>query len=594
MPDTGRAPRRSCSPTGTAVNTNQPSKDVKAALKTLTRFMPALAVISAVVNVLALTSSLYMLQVYDRVLTSRSVPTLVLLSVLTLGLFLFQGIIEAVRGQIFVRLGSRLDLRLAPLVHDAIAQLPLISPAKGSAQQPVHDVDAMRNFLQGQGPIAIFDMPWMPLYLAILFLLHPIIGWVTLGGAAILLSLTLLTEWLVRNPTRVAAGASKARAELAGNSERNAEVLRAMGFADKLRTRFVQANVDHLAAQERLATIVGRLSVTSKTFRITLQSALLGLGAYLTLRAEMTAGTIIACSIIASRALAPIEVAIAHWRAFSAARQAGARLETLLSNLPPRIEPLPLPPPTQSFIVESISIQPPGSSRTTVSNVSFTLSAGQVLAIIGPSAAGKSSLARALAAVWPVSRGAIRLDNAALDRWSASARGRHIGYLPQDVQLLTGTITENIARFEERPDSRDVVAAAKWAGVHEMILRFPQGYETMIGHQGCELSGGQRQRIALARALYKSPFLLVLDEPNSNLDSEGETALAETLKSVSSRGGIAVVIAHRPNVLQVADLVAVMGAGQLTAFGPRDEVLKKVLAPKVAAAPGVTTMAQSR
>ncbi|MCC6890674.1 MAG: type I secretion system permease/ATPase [Hyphomicrobiales bacterium] len=554
-----------------------PDEQIRSSLAMLARVMPAVGIISAVVNVLALTGSLYMLQVYDRVLTSRSLQTLVLLSVLTVGLFLFQGALETIRGMIFLRLGSRLDRRLSPLAHRAVMQMPLLGQKPNGSLQPIQDVDTIRSFLQGQGPIAIFDIPWMPIYIGVVFLLHPLLGWVTLIGAAILLALTLITEMLVQKPAQTAVAASRERSSIAESSQRNSEVLHAMGFAERFHNRFLDANVSHLAAQERLSKIVGGLSVASKIFRVMLQSALLGLGAYLALRNEMTIGAIIACSITASRALAPIEIAIAHWRGFVAARQSASRFRSLLAKLPMVGDPLALPAPSNSLSVENVTIQPPGGTRTIVSNASFNLRAGQVLAVIGPSAAGKSTLARALAGVWPPTRGSIRLDGAALDRWSAQARGQHIGYLPQDVQLLSGTITENIARFDVDPDSRAVIAAAQAADVHDMILRLPEGYETRIGYEGCELSGGQRQRIALARALYRDPFMVVLDEPNSNLDAEGEAALTEALKKVAARGGIAVVIAHRPSVLAAADTVALLSGGQIGALGPRDEILRKVL-----------------
>lgn len=556
------------------------SKEVTSALRSLKAMLPALAAISAVTNILALTGSIYMLQVYDRVLSSRSVPTLLVLSALAIGLYLFQGGLEVIRGQILVRLGSRLDRKLAPLAHDAVMRLPLYG-SRTSALQPIRDVDAIRGFLSGQGPIAILDMPWMPVYIAFAFFLHPLLGVITLAGAIILLSLTVATERRIKEPARIAFEAARQRTMIADASEQNAEVLRAMGFGPRFMERFAKANAEHLSSQERLGDMSGGMSAVSKMFRLILQSALLGAGAYLALRGELTAGAIIAASIAASRALAPIEIAIANWRSLVAARQSCARLDAVLSSLPAEQEPLALPAPDKSLRVENITLNVPGSQRIVLSNVNFEVAAGQVLAVIGPSAAGKSSLARALTGVWPLARGAVRLDAAALDRWSVEELGKHIGYLPQNVQLFDGTITENITRFEDNPESGDVIAACQAANVHEMIVRLPNGYETLVGQQGEALSAGQRQRIALARALYKTPFFLVLDEPNSNLDAEGEAALASALDSVKARGGIAVVIAHRPSVLASADLVAVLGAGQLTAFGLRDETLRKVCPPNV-------------
>jgi ATP-binding cassette subfamily C protein len=341
--------------------------------------------------------------------------------------------------------------------------------------------------------------------------------------------------------------------------------------------RFQSASQEYLAANERLSDIVGSLTVVSRVFRLMLQSALLGLGAYLTISGEMTAGAIIACSIAASRALAPIEVAIANWRGFVAARQSARRLEAVFASLPKRSKPLLLQPPTSGLSIEGLAVAVPGTQTITLSNITFAVKAGSVVAVIGPSAAGKSTLARAVTGVWPLARGAVRLDGATHASWSPEELGKHIGYLPQDVQLFDGTITENIARFEENPDSLKVIAASQTACVHEMVLRLPNGYETRIGPGGSVLSAGQRQRIALARALYGNPFLVVLDEPNSNLDSDGEAALIKAIEGVKARGGIVIVIAHRPSVLGAADTVAVIGGGQLTAIGPKDEILRKVL-----------------
>jgi ATP-binding cassette subfamily C protein len=334
--------------------------------------------------------------------------------------------------------------------------------------------------------------------------------------------------------------------------------------------------------------------VVSKVFRLMLQSALLGLGAYFTIKGEMTAGAIIACSIAASRALSPIEVAIGSWRGFIAARRARERLDAVLGALPAEAEPLRLPAPVSALKVENISVAVPGTQTVTLAGVGFEVGAGTVLAVIGPSAAGKSTLARALTGVWPLTRGAVRLDGAALPSWSPQELGRHIGYLPQDVQLLDGSITENISRFEETPDSQRVIAASVAADVHEMVLRLPNGYETRVGEGGQVLSAGQRQRIALARALYRDPFLLVLDEPNSNLDADGEKALVNAILGVKARGGVVIVIAHRPTVLSAADRVAVIGGGQLTAIGPKDEVLRKVLRQPVSVPAALAVAAEAK
>jgi ATP-binding cassette subfamily C protein len=551
--------------------------EVRTAAGVLRPIVVTLIAVSGVVNVLALTGSFYMLQVYDRILTSHSVPTLLALSLLAAILFAFQGGLEVLRGQVLVRLASRMDRSLTPLAHSAVMRVRSVVGAQGNATQPIRDVDSIRAWLSGQGPMAILDMPWMPLYVAFVFVLHPVLGWITVLGALFLISVTLLTEKLISGPGEAAMAASKRRWAIAEACDRNAEVLLAMGFGNRFSRRLETVNAEHIAANERLSDLVGGFSSASKIFRLMLQSALLGVGAYLTIRGEMTAGAIIACSIAASRALAPIEVAIGNWRGFAGARKAAERLDTVLASLPDRAVPLLLPAPKKSLAVENLWVTAPGTQTAILGGVGFELEAGTVLAVIGPSAAGKSTLARALTGVWPLARGAVRLDGAALASWSVEGLGRHVGYLPQDVQLFDGSITENIARFEERPDSQRVVAAAAAAGVHEMVLRLPNGYETRIGEGGSVLSAGQRQRVALARALYGDPFLLVLDEPNSNLDADGEKALIEAMSRVKARGGIVVVIAHRPSVLTAADKVAAIGGGQVTAFGPKDEVLRKVL-----------------
>ncbi len=534
-----------------------------------------MAVISGTVNLLALTGAFYMLQVYDRVLLSKSVPTLIALSLLALGLYFFQGMLEIARSQLLVRIGSRADRKLMAGAHAAAMRLALRGRQGSDAQQPIRDVDTIRNFLGGQGPVAILDLPWMPLYVAFVFLLHPALGIVTLIGAIGLIGITLWTERLAREPTRTLVSAVTRRLSLVEETMRNAEVLRAMGFGHRAMARFANSSAEHLAAQERLSDLTGGFATASRVIRMMLQSALLGFGAYLVIHGEMSAGAIIACSIAASRAYAPIEIAIANWKGFVAARQSAERLSTVLDGAAPEPEVLELPAPVDSLKVEKISVAIPGTQHVVVKTVSFELKAGQALAVIGQSAAGKSSLARAIVGVWGLGRGAVRLDGATIDRWSGEQLGSYIGYLPQDVELFDGTIKDNICRFDENATSQSVIAAAKAAGMHEMILRLPDGYETRLGSRGTGLSAGQRQRIALARALYGDPFLVVLDEPNSNLDADGEAALTRAIRDVRDRGGIVIVIAHRPGVLAAVDLVGVMDRGQLRAFGPRDDILRR-------------------
>ncbi|NJL70545.1 MAG: type I secretion system permease/ATPase [Candidatus Competibacteraceae bacterium] len=533
--------------------------------------------LSGTVNVLTLTGSFFMLQVYDRVIPSRSLPTLVGLAALTVGLYIFQGILENIRTRVLVRVGTSLDESVGHRVFSIIAQLPLSVQATVDGLQPLRDLDQIRSFLSGLGPTAFFDLPWMPLYLGICFLFHPWIGVAATAGAIILIALTLFTEAMTTAPAKAAAEAAARRNVLTNACRRNAEALKAMGFAHRLQARWDASNTAFLESQRRTSDVANGLGATSKVLRMILQSAILGLGAWLVIRQEASGGIIIASSIMMSRALAPVELAIANWKGFVSARQSWRRLDDLLACLPTRPMPMSLQAPKASLAVEGISVTPPGMRTLVVQDVAFSLRAGQGLGVIGPSASGKSSLVRAVVGVWAPARGAIRLDGAALDQWNPEALGGHIGYLPQEIELFSGTIAENIARFETPYDPKAVLQAAQAAGVHDMILRLPDGYDTEIGEAGMALSAGQKQRVALARALYRDPFLVVLDEPNSNLDADGEAALTVAIQSVRARGGIVIVVAHRPSALASVDQVLAMGNGRVQAFGPKDKVLKQVL-----------------
>ena len=553
------------------------SPDLVAAFDGFRGAIISVSVISGIINLLALTGSLYMLQVYDRVLSSHSVPTLVSLSVLMFVMYAFYGALDLLRNQASGRAAMLFDSRMARPVHAVVVNLPLKGASRSTAQQPMRDVDTIRSFFANGGPIAFLDLPWMPLYLAFVFLLHPLLGLMCLSGMIMLVLLTFLTERLSRNEVQASALADAARKAIADANARNAETLQAMGFVRRAAYRFECVNQNYLALQTRASDLISRLTAVSKFLRLTLQSAILGLGAYLTVRGDVTGGAIIAASITTSRALAPVEQVIAHWRNFLAARQSFDRLSKALERCPATCRPLALPPPTDRLALENATVCVPGTERPVLFNISFELKCGQALAVIGPSAAGKSSLARAMTGVWPLLRGSIRLDGAELAGWSPDELGRHIGYLPQDVTLFEGTIADNICRLEDEKDSHAIIAAARAAGVHDMILHLPNGYETNVGPDGTALSAGQRQRVALARALFRDPFLVVLDEPNSNLDADGENALSAAIQGVRNRDGIVIVIAHRPSALNSVDHVAMINAGQLTAFGPKDDVLKKVL-----------------
>ena len=528
---------------------------------------------SGIINVLALTGAFYMLQIYDRALTGGSVPTLVALSVLAVGLYLFQGVFDVIRSQVLVRVGARLDQRLAPLAHRVAVDMPRFGFSSAESLERGRDVDTVRGFLGSQGPIALFDLPWIPVYLVFVYLLHPLLGALTLGGAVLLTAITIVTELMTRRLSVATQKAMVVRNAIADSNARNADILKAMGFAGRAVERFNEANSEHLALQTRTNDISGTFGALSRVLRMLLQSAVLGLGAYLTIIGDLSAGAIIAASVASARALAPIDLAIGNWKGFVAARQAFQRLRETVTALAKAKEPMPLPPPRESLKVEKITVAAPATGRVLLTEVGFELVAGDGLGIIGPSAGGKTTLARALTGVWPALRGHIRLDNAELSQWDDETLGQHIGYLPQEVSLLDATVEENIARFAQDPDPRAIVAAATAAGIHEMIVRLPDGYRTQIGPQGMALSAGQRQRIGLARALYGHPFLVVMDEPNSNLDSEGEAALTAAIHGIRARGGIAIVIAHRPSALAAVDLVAVVNNGRLSAFGPKDEII---------------------
>jgi PrtD family type I secretion system ABC transporter len=558
--------------------------ELSAALAACRGAFVGVALMSGALNLLYLTGSFFMLEIYDRVLPSRSIPTLLGLAAIAALLYAFQYVIDLLRGRILVRIGVWLDEALSRRVYAIIAQLPL--KTSGDGAQPLRDLDQIRSFTSGSGPPALFDLPWMPLYLGICFLFHWSIGLAASIGGLLLAAIALATEILTRQPVKAAAGFAAQRNILAEAARRNAEVVHAMGMATRLSAGWSEANAKYMGAQRRTADVAGGLSALSKALRMLLQSAVLGLGAYLVIKQEATAGIIIAASILTSRALAPVEVAVANWRSFVAARQSWRRLNEVLRLLPPETAPMELPKPTGNLAVEGLGVAPPGGRNLIVQDMSFQLGAGDGLGIIGPSAAGKSSLVRTLVGAWTPAHGKIRLDGAALDQWSPDRLGRHIGYLPQDVELFAGTVAQNIARFATEPDPPAIIAAAQAAGMHELILRLPDGYETQIGEGGAALSAGQRQRIGLARALYGEPFLVVLDEPNSNLDAEGEEAVAQAIKGVRNRGGIAVVVAHRPSALAAVDLVLAMADGRGRAFGPRDEVLAKVLRrPQMAANP---------
>lgn len=538
----------------------------------------AVGVFSGLINLLMLSGSFYMLQVYDRVLSSRSVATLVGLSLLLLAAYALQGFLDAIRVRMLARIGARFDEQVSPSAFAAAQKLPLLGLRADQAMQPIRDLDQARGFLASLGPTALFDMPWMPLFFAGCFLLHPWLGWLAIGGGVVILLLTFLAEHGSREATSAQMASGLARHTLVEASRRNAEALTAMGMGGAFQAKWRDANLRHVRDWLAGADATSGIGAFAKVFRMVLQSAVLGLGAYLVMQGELSGGAMIAASIMTSRALAPIEIAVAHWKGFIAARQGIERLRKVL-DAPAFLDRdrTTLPAPRRELSAGGLVVAAPGRQAPILQGVSLKLEAGQGLGIIGPSASGKSTLVRTLVGVWRPLKGEVRLDGAALEQWPTQELGRHIGYLPQDIELFDGTIAENIARFEPEASDEAIVAAAQAAGAHDLILKLEKGYDTRIGEDGATLSGGQRQRVGLARALYGDPFLVILDEPNSNLDHDGDEALTVAVKGIRARGGIVIVVTHRQTAIAGVDQIAVMAEGRIQGFGPKEEILQKVI-----------------
>jgi len=546
-------------------------------LRASARRLIGVAVFSGVINLLTLSGSLYMLQVYDRVIPSRNVATLVGLSLIVLIAYAMQGYFDALRTRMLARIGTLFDADLQEPIHVALATLPLRGAKPLSAQQPLRDLEQIRAFLSGIGPTAFLDMPWIPLFLIALFVFHPAIGLTAIVGAAAIVAMTVATERQSRGAAQVAMEMSAQRQVLADATRRNAEVIRALGMTRRLTARWSHANERFLRENVRAADVQANLGAGAKMLRYALQSAILGIGAYLVVIEQASGGIMIASSIMMGRALAPIEVALGTWKQLTAARQGVARLrEVLASTAASSLPSVVLPRPRQELAVRALTVAAPGSERTIVSNVSFSLAAGMGLALLGASASGKTSLTKALVGVWPPIGGTICLDGAALHQWTHDELGRHIGYLPQEVALLDGTVAENIARFDDRAGSDAVLRAAQAAGAHDMIVGLPDGYSTRIGEGGMALSAGQRQRLGLARAVFGGPFLVVLDEPNANLDAGGEAALTRAIERLRNDGCIVIVVSHRASALAALNMAAVMYDGRMIAFGPRDQIFARV------------------
>jgi ATP-binding cassette, subfamily C, bacterial len=540
-------------------------------------------VFSLFINLLAFVGPLYMLQIYDRVITSRNTTTLVVLTLIAGFLLIVYALLEKARSAVLVRLGILFSSRARAPLFNAVLRGTLIQPEGGHAQA-LRDLDTLREFLTGSGLISFCDAPWVPIFVTGCFILHPWYGFVATAGAVLIFAFALANELLTRNHLKKASLSAVVAASYASATFRNADVLYAMGMLKGLRERWLHRQDEGLRLQAIASDRAGHLVAASKFIRAFLQVSILGVGAYLSIYQESTPGAMIAASIIMGRALAPVEIAVANWKGFIGARAAYDRIRALLGLLPEESRKMELPAPQGAISVENIVAAAPGSREPILRGISFALRPGEILGLVGPSAAGKSSLARVLVGVWSAAVGKVRIDGADLSQWDADQLGRHIGYLPQDVELFSGTIAENISRFGNQ-DENKIITAAKMSGVHDMILTMPAGYNTQIGQGGHALSGGQRQRIGLARALYGAPAFIVLDEPNASLDSDGEAALISAVQEMRQQGCTLILITHKTNILAIVDKIMVLAAGQVQGYGTRDEIMSKLLGPRLAPVP---------
>ena len=538
---------------------------------------------SLFVNLLMLVPPLYMLQLYDRVITSRSEDTLYMLTAIVVVLFITMALLEIVRSKVLVKVGNKLDSILSQRIFNTLFDLANKHPGKASSM-PLSDLTSIRQFMTGNGLFAFFDAPWIPIYIFVLFLFHPAFGYFAIFAAIVLIAFTILNEYSTKEKLAEANSLSRASTIYVDSNLRNAEVINAMGMKSNIAGIWREKYYGFLNAQNDASNKAGIWSNLSKSTRMLFQSLMLGLGGYLAIHSEVSPGMMIAGSIIMGRALAPLDLIISSWKGFSSARASYARLDSLLGDFPKDKAYMSLPAPKGEVLLEGVMVVPPNAKQPSIRGISMKIDQGDVVGIIGPSAAGKSSLARVILGLWPLASGKARLDKADISQWDKEDLGQYIGYLPQDIELFEGTVSQNIARFAE-VDSAKVVEAATKAGVHEMILRLPEGYDTRIGAGGASLSGGQRQRIGFARAIYNNPVLVVLDEPNSNLDDQGEAALVRAIQTLKETGTTVVIITHRPSILQVTNKLAVIKQGVLELYGNTQEVLAKISGAAKAAAP---------
>lgn len=551
-----------------------PHNEVAEVLTGFKKTFRNIGVFSAVINMLMLMPAIYMLQLYDSVLTSRNEMTLLMLTLIMVGAYIFMGTLEYVRSFVLIRVGAQLDMKLNRRVYTAAFEQSL-KQGDGNAGQALKDLTNLRQFLTGNALFAFFDAPWFPIYLFVIFMFHPILGVFALCGTAILITLAYINEKVSHKPLAEANSMAIASTNIASNNLRNAEVIEAMGMLPNIQSRWYKLHSRFLNLQAEASEKAGIVTALSKSFTVALQSLMLGLGALLVLDNDITPGMMIAGSILLGRAVAPVQLLISVWKQIGSTRSAYERLTKLLEQNPAREAGMALPKPRGVVTVENVTAIPPGGKIPVIKGLSFSLAAGEVLGIIGPSGSGKSTLARLLVGVWPAAAGKVRLDGADVYLWNKDELGPHIGYLPQDIELFAGTVSENIARFGEI-NADKVILAAKRAGVHEMILNMPEGYDTPLGDGGAGLSGGQKQRLGLARTMYDDPSLIVLDEPNSNLDDVGEQALLAALIDLRKRGKTIVLITHRTSIISVTTKLLLLQDGTAKMFGPTNQVIEKL------------------
>lgn len=534
-------------------------------------------VFSIFANLLMLTGPFYMLQIYDRVLSSRSVETLIALSALVAGLFALMALFDYARGRLMARVGARFQCALDPRVFEASLLCGQGARAKADAAGALRDLDALQKLFVSPVLMTLMDLPWTPAFLMLMFLFHPMIGWLAVAGGIFLILLTLANHAITARRTRSAQIAAQVSHDMAAEARRGEEVVLTQGLRPVMSARWCRQRVEGLERALGANDWTGTFSSITRSFRLLLQSAVLGVGAYYTLQGELTGGAMIAGSILMGRALAPIEQALGGWQVLQRARAGWSALGAFLARNPPLSQRTELPVPEADLLVKNLTVLPPGGRVPVLRGITFRLSPGQAVGVIGPSGSGKSTLARVLLGYWPAAAGEVRLGGPTLDQYGPDSLGKHVGYLPQNVQLFSGTIAQNIARMADTPDSAAVVRAAKAANAHGIIINLPNGYDTVLKADDLQLSGGQCQRIALARALYGDPQMLILDEPNSALDAEGSDALNEAVRSFKTQGKGVIIMTHRPNAIAQCDLLLVLDNGIVTSFGPRDMVMRKML-----------------